>query len=232
MILHHLKNPFANLQISEDDFNKIGLTHLARLNTNNQDGDYTTMISATKPLYETYKKAASAEAFEIALREGGTISVDQAIIGMKHFVSRKAGIIKDKFYDEPQKYEIFFPQGLTEYSNATKGNIDILFKRFIDASDAHTAELGQQLKQEAEILYKNFVKIRGSQLGSIGEVKELDSEADAARHALAVQLFKNLLDLISMFAEDTERVKDFFDLSITARKGGGKTEGDGEEEAE
>lgn len=232
MILHHLNNPFDNERISEDDFNKIGLTHLERLDANNQNGDYTSMISSTKPLYETYKQSASAEAFEKALREGKTISVDQAITGMKHFVSRKEGVIKDKFFDKPEKYEIFFPQGLTEYSQATKGNIDMLFKRFVDAIDAHTQELGQPLKQEAETLYNNYVTLREAQLESIGEVKELDSEADAARFALAIQLFKNLLGLIGTFAEDTERVKDFFDLSITASGGGGGTDEGGEEQPE
>lgn len=224
MFLHHLNNPFANPQISEDDFLKISLTHLERLDANNQNGDYTTMINATKPLYDAYKKASSAEAFEEALREGKTISVDQAITGMKHFVSRKEGIIKDKYFNKPETYEIFFPKGLTEYSNATKGNIDLLFKRFVDAIDAHTADLGMPLKQEAETLYNNYVTLREAQLESIGEVKELDSEQDAERYALAIQLFRNLLGLISKFAEDTERVKDFFDLSITARGGGGGEE--------
>jgi len=224
MILHHLKNPFANPTISEDDFNKIALTHIERLHTNNQNGDFTTMISAIEPLYATYKEASSAEAFEKALREGKTISVDQTITGMKHFVSRKEGIIKDKFFDEPQKYEIFFPQGLTEYSKATKANIDQLFKRFIDAIDAHIADLGAPLKQEAETLYNNYLTVREAQLESIGEVKELDSEQDAARRPLAIELFKDLLGIIIMFADNTQRVKDFFDLSITATGGGGEQE--------
>ena len=83
MILHHLNNPFANPKISEDNFGKIALTHLERLKTNNQEGQFTTLIEATQPLYDAYKEAVSDEAFEIALREGKTITVDAAIKGLK-----------------------------------------------------------------------------------------------------------------------------------------------------
>ena len=78
----------------------------------------------------------------------------------------------------------------------------------------------------------NYVTLREAQLESIGEVKERDSEADAERLAIAVQLFKNLLGLIIIFAENTKRVKDFFDLSITASGGGGDTGGGGEQQSE
>ena len=214
MISHHLKNPFANPKISEDNFGKIALANLERLKTNNQDGQFTTQIEATQPLYDTYKESVSDEAYEKALREGKTISVGVAIKGMKHFVSRKEGVIADVFDGKPEIYEQFFPQGLTEYSNATKGNIDMLFKRFADACAAHAVELGDELAADALAMYNNYVKIRESQLGAIGEVKELDSEADVARKVLATQLFVNLLSLLIIFKEDTQRVKDFFDESM------------------
>lgn len=217
MILHHLNNPFANPKISEDNFGKIALTHLERLKTNNQEGQFTTLIEATQPLYDAYKEAVSDEAFEIALREGKTITVDAAIKGLKHFASRKEGVIADAFDGKPEIYEQFFPHGLTEYSKATKKNIDTLFYRLVKAMQAHTAELGDEMAEDALTLYNNYVALRDTQLQAIGEVKELDSDADAARIDLAERIFLNLLALITMFVENTDRVKDFFDLSITKR---------------
>ena len=219
MITHHLNNPFDAERISEDNFGKIALANLERLKTNNQDGQFTNLIDATQPLYDIYKTSISAEVFEIALREGKTITVDEAIKGIKHYVSRKEGVIADVFDGKPEIYEQFFPQGLTEYSHASKKNIDMLFKRFADTAAAYTAELGDELAEDALTMYNNYVSLRESQLGAIGEVKELDSEADAARAELAIQLFVNLLSLLIIFKEDTQRVKDFFDESMFQKPG-------------
>lgn len=228
MILHHLKNPFVNPTISEDNFGKIALTHLDRLKTNNQEGQFTTLIEATQPLYDAYKEAVSDEAFETALREGKTISVDAAIKGLKHFASRKEGVIADAFDGKPEIYEQFFPHGLTEYSKATKKNIDTLFNRLVKTMQAHTAKLGDEMAEQALVLYNNYVAIRDVQLQAIGEVKELDSDADAARIALAERIFLNLLALITMFVKTPDRVIDFFDLSITKRHQKEEDEEEGE----
>lgn len=232
MILHHLKNPFANPTISEDNFGKIALTHLDRLKTNNQDGQFTALIEATQPLYDTYKEAVSDEAYETALREGKTISVDAAIKGLKHFASRKEGVIADAFDGKPQIYEQFFPHGLTEYSKANKKNIDTLFNRLAKTIEAHTEELGDEMAADALALYNNYVAIRDVQLQAIGEVKELDSEADGARIALAERIFLNLLSLITTFVKTPDRVKDFFDLSITKRHKEEEDDDDGDPPAE
>lgn len=49
-----------------------------------------------------------------------------------------------------------------------------------------------------------------------GEVVENDS--DIARNALALQVYKNISSLIIIHIADVERIKDFYDLSITKRK--------------
>jgi hypothetical protein len=89
MILQHINNPFANPKISEEKLDKIVDTHLQRLTTSTPAALYAQMIVLLGPLYAAWKLAISVEAIEKALREGRTISVNDAVKIIKAYISRK-----------------------------------------------------------------------------------------------------------------------------------------------
>lgn len=218
MILQHIGNPFANPKISEEKFDKIADTHIQRLTSNNQGGAYTNLINETTPLYTAWKTAISAEAVELAVRQGRTISVNDGVRVIKQYISRKEGVIKDVFAKGSTEYEQFFPLGLTEYSKATLGNLRTLTERWITAANTFAGQLPANLGNDCQLLLDAFNTARTNQLQTAGEVIEKDSDSDIARSALAKQLYKNLCSLIIIHIDDTERVIDFYDLSITKRK--------------
>ena len=214
MLKHFFKNPFLNDKVSEDNFSKISLTHIERLRSNNQNNEYTLLIDATEPLYTGYRKSLAAESKEISSKQGKTISVDDMIERMKEFVSRKEGVIADKFEKGTPTYEEFFPRGTHEYTIAVKKNIELLFTRFKQVCEKYGADIGEAVGVEANNLLERFIELRKQQLGGIGGVKELDSESEAERKMLAIRLYRNLLFLLDKYAEDTARVHDFFDESM------------------
>lgn len=217
MILHHIKNPFANPEISEEKFDKVADTHIQRLTANNQSGTYTNLINETDPLYQAWKTAISAEAVELAIRQGRTISVNDGVRVIKQYISRKEGIVNDVYPKGSSEYEQFFPQGLTEYSKANLGNIRLLTERWIAAANASGSPALVVLGAELQLFLNAFNTARTNQLQTSGEVIEKDSDSDIARAALAKQLYKNLCSLIIIHIDDTERVIDFYDLSITKK---------------
>lgn len=217
MILNHLPNPFANPEISEAKFDKIVDTHIQRLTANNQGGTYTQMITDTPPLFQAWRTAITTEAIEKALREGRTISVNDAVKIIKAYISRKRGVIKDIFEEGTSEYEQLYPNGAAEYADATLGNLRTLTERWIAAANASGSATIAAFGPELQTFLNAFITARTNQLQSAGEVIEKDSDSDIARAALAKQVFKNLLQLLLIHIDDTNRVIDFFDLSITKK---------------
>lgn len=218
MILNHLPNPFANPEISEANFDKIVDTHIQRLTTNNQVGDYTQMINDTIPLFQQWRTSITTEAIEIALRQGRTISVNDSVKIIKNFISRKRGVILDMYPAGSPEYEQFYPLGATEYANATLGNLRNLTERWIAAANSIPNPQLLIMGAELQTFLAAFNTARTNQLQTAGEVIEKDSDSDIARAAIAKQVYKNLLGLLIFHINDTERVIDFFDLSITKKK--------------
>ncbi|MCG3164536.1 MAG: hypothetical protein POELPBGB_00290 [Bacteroidia bacterium] len=218
MILHHLKNPFANPEISEANLDKIVDTHINRLINNNQGGTYTQMINDTPPLFQAWRTAISTEAIEKALREGRTISVNDAVKIIKAYISRKRGVIKDIFAEGTPGYELLYPNGAMEYSDATLGNLRTLTERWIASANASGSPVIAAMGPELQLFLDAFITARTNQLQSAGEVIEKDSDSDIARAALVKQVYKNLLGLLIIHIDDVNRVIDFFDLSITKKK--------------
>jgi hypothetical protein len=217
MILQHINNPFANPKISEANLDKIVDTHLQRLTTSNPAALYAQMIVLLGPLYAAWKLAISVEAIEKALREGRTISVNDAVKIIKAYISRKRGIVKDRFAEGTPEYEQFYPNGAMEYSDANLGNLRLLTERWIAAATTFAADLPANLGADLQVFLNAFIAARAAQLLSAGEVIENDSDSDIARAAMVKQVYKNLLQLLVIHIDDTQRVIDFFDLSITKR---------------
>lgn len=217
MILQHINNPFANPKISEANFDKIVDTNIQRLTANNQGGTYTQMINDTTPLLQQWRTAITTEAIEKALREGRTISVNDAVKIIKAYISRKRGVIMDVFANGTPEYEQFYPNGALEYTDANLGNLRTLTERWIASANSIANPQFPIMGGELQVFLNAFIAARAAQLLSAGEVIENDSDSDIARAAVAKQVFKNLLGLLIIHIDDTQRVIDFFDLSITKR---------------
>jgi hypothetical protein len=123
----------------------------------------------------------------------------------------------DVFAQGTPQYEQFYPNGALEYTNANLGNIRLLTERWIAAANTSGSATIALFGPELQLFLDAFNNARTLQLQSAGEVIENDSDSDIARAAMVKQVYKNLLELLVIHIDDTERVIDFFDLSITKR---------------
>ncbi len=229
MISFHLNNPFIAERISNDNFNKYSSTHIERLTAGIPvpadtlygvavSTIFNTMITDTQACYNTWKSTVDIKAAETSQKEGRTISVDDSISEMKAFISRKEGVIADKYPNGSPVYEEFFPHGKTEYTTATKKSADTLFKRFNTALENHKSDFDPAALTEANEKYNNYLALRKAQLQSMGKVKEGMTDSDEKRYKLGVQLYKNLLTLLLIYAEEPDKAANFFDESILKKK--------------
>ena len=213
------KNRFDTKEISDDNLRKFAEIHLERLSANNTAAQFTAMITATTTAYQNYFGAMTNEDTKFAIQQGLTITMKNIVDGFKKSVSQKEGIIRGNFGKESGEYQEFFPLGLTEYSNATLANIELLMKRMATSSATHSATLGMALVGDFEATLAAFQNARQAQLIKIGEVAESKTGTSTKRDGIENELMKNVHLIASMFIGDVERCMDFFDQSFVRSSG-------------
>ena len=213
-LLVFFKEHFDTERISDDNMKKFSEDHLNRLIANNINNQYDTLIANLQPLYIAFKNSISTESFEYAKQQSSTVSTDKIIADFKKMVSQKEGIIRGNWGVESAEYQVFFPQGLTEYHTASKSNIEELMDRLVMACQAYSQDLGTIFVNTFVTLRDNYVAARTNQLQQIGRVVSNKTETENSRKALAKQLNINVLTLALEFLGNPEKGIDFFDQSI------------------
>ncbi len=212
-------NQFLTMQISEDNFDKLVKSHIERTSVIAANSSPLTAMfwdnrTAVSALYTQYSESRGKKALNLSQKEGKTINVNQIVKNIKVFVSLKEGIIKNKFFKGTAEYEEFYPLGVKEYAKASKKNIGNLFKRFIDSLNVHKMDLDSGILSEALPLYDSLMQAMSAQMNQVGNVKDITSSTKELRRQLAVQLYKNMLLLLLMNADNPQKVKDYFDESF------------------
>jgi hypothetical protein len=208
------KNHFSTARISDDNFRKFANDHVARITANNTNGQYTTILQATTQLSAAYDVLIKQEDSTYATQQSNTLKTDQITEQFKKAVSQREGTVRGEFGVGSPEYQDFFPNGVTEYSTATRGNIETLLQRITDKSQKYAPTLGNNLFNIFSALQTQYQQARNEQLVVIGNVDMIKSQVTAAREALEHQIMLNILTLATEFLGVPDRADDFFDQSI------------------
>ena len=165
------KSHFDTTFISDENLRKFADIHLQRLTTNNPGGIYTAIITETGIVYMAYFGAIGDEAVRTAVKEGTTVELNIAVENFKHDVSQKEGIVRGIYGVDSGTYQEFFPQGLTEYSNADLGNIHTFTEIMMDAATAHAVDVGAPFVTLFTDYHNDILAKRQAQLVLMGEVE-------------------------------------------------------------
>ena len=186
-------NHFDTERISDDKLDLFTQDHLERLRANNPSNVYDVMIAATQKAYTDYYSAKTTESFELAQKEASTINVDTYAKEFQKLVSMKEGIIRGTWGIESSVYQEFYPNGLTEYSNAIRANMNELMDRYLQTATKHTAELPAGFVEAFTDIINNYKTHRQAQLNQMGTVSGDKLATSENRDALETQLMSNLL---------------------------------------
>jgi hypothetical protein len=215
-----LRNVFTNYflfertRIADNALKKFAEDHIQRLTANNGGGDFTTILNDTTNAYIGYFGNITDKDLALAVQQSLTMSADNLIANFKKTVSQKEGTIKSIYGKDSPTYQEFFPQGLTEYSNATKANVETLMNRMVSSSTAHVADLTPAFVAIFTNIKSNYVTARTLQLAKIADVATQTTEKHDTRATLEIQLCKNVHFIGFMFPGDVDRCMDFFNQSI------------------
>jgi hypothetical protein len=205
---------FDTSKLSDDKIKRYTQSHIERMRANNTGGKYDAMIAATVAAYDAFYDAISDESTDEGIKQSATMSVDTIMAAFKAEVSSMEGIIARAFRTEPSKIQEFFPFGLSEYSNATKSNVEMLIDRIVNACANNSGKLPADFDVPVKALRQNYTDLRKVQLQKIGTVADDKARAATTRNVLERQLMLNLLDLAKEYLGDPVNGLKFFDQSI------------------
>lgn len=205
-------NHFDTDRLSDDTIRKFSEDHLQRLL---KSGAYPALAAALESAYTGYFGAITDEATKAAIRQGLTKNVELAVKAIKKNISQQEGTIRGKFDKGSAQYQEFFPQGVTEYSDANLSNIEEKLIRFINAATAHAADL-PGLATQFGVLHTQYKASRNVQLATKGEVATGKAQSSSTRDAVEVQLMTNLLTIALDHIGDSAAGLAYFDQVILA----------------
>jgi hypothetical protein len=210
----YFKVHFDTDKLSDDKIKRYTQSHIERIRANNAGGKYDAMLAATIAAYEAYYGAISAESTNEAIKQAATMSVDAIIAEFKLEVSFMEGVIRNAFRSNASALEEFFPTGLSEYTNATKSNIEMLMDRMVNACSNNSGKLPTDFDANVKALRESYNDQRKAQLNKIGTVADDKARAATWRNVLEIQLTRNLLDIAKEYLGDPVNGLKFFDQSI------------------
>ncbi len=229
MLINFFKNPVEASKIGAGKFGNFADTHISNLKTLIPADGATlfgipvkdilnTLIIESESSYDEWASSLSDKSTNKSMREGKTINLDDSLENLRDLVSRKAGVIADKFPRGTPVYEELYPGGVSEYKRVSKENAANIFGRFIKVLGLHKNVLGEDIFNEVNDSYNLFTTAKDEQSSSKSQVTDKIGLYQEKRRQLSVQLFKNLLTLLLINLEQPEKAAKYFDESMLAVK--------------
>jgi hypothetical protein len=203
-----------SIRLTNDRLKSFTEDHIQRLTANNPGGIFTSILTAITSVYNNYFGDLASESVNQAVQEGKTIAMNSARQKLEENISTNEGLISYTYRNDRDKYEEFYPQGLTEYQNADLGAFDIITKRYFEVLEAHAGDFSADFVDEFNTKRGTFVSNRNAQLTAKANVASERSDIATTRPALATQLTKNLLTISLQYLGNETKCAVYFDQTI------------------
>jgi hypothetical protein len=213
----HFSIFFLGGDINEANLVRFLEDHLQRLMARNPGGKYDPQIAVFTALLKDYKDSIDLRNWNQAQQEAETLSVDEIIASFKSMVGARHFDITRKWEDGKPTYQKFYPHGLDEYYQATKGNVESMMNRWISACELHKDDLPEGFVTPFTDLQARFVSTRPAQLTFIANTDGSRLTVKQKKEAVALQATKHLHILGMDFAGQPEMASAYFDQSIIRR---------------
>ena len=202
--------------ISDEEMKDFSQDGIGRITANNGGGLFTTILNDTVTAHTNYFGAITDKDVKLAVQQSLTMSKDNIVKTFKQTVQEKSGTIQGAFAGgkNAPEYQEFFPFGLTEYTNATMGNIEVLINRMVTASNNHIAELGATFAALFINIQGNYNTARNLQINKKGEVGVAAEAIDTNRLPLELQWCKNLHFVGFTYPGNVDMCATFFNQSL------------------
>lgn len=181
----------------------------------NNGGAYTNLISILTPPYNAMQELISSVDVALGIQKGKTLTLNEFITLFRKTLSVQEGVIANAVggFATPAYME-FYPNGVREYTSASKTNLPVLISRINAAATAHVAELGAALTATLQAFETEWQLNRSQQVQQKGNVDNNRTARSQARVDLETALVTVVHTIGSMFPGDAEQCMMFFDFTL------------------
>lgn len=194
-------------------------TTIARMAADPLDGKLTERLNASRAVRTQFFGSATAADAALTLQKGLTDQVEALTERMGDELSQRyEGAIRGAFGKGSAAYAAFFPNGLTEYGDATREQMPGLVQRLHAAAETHKADLPPAVVAALQGYKTSWDALREQQLKGIGQTQAEADDVAKARAAVYHQQYLNLHYLCYVLEGDEARILRYFDDSVLGRR--------------
>jgi len=215
-IIKYFRILFTHKNISRERLKDFCEDHIARLNANNPGGIFTTILTQITAAYNNYYGDLSSESVNLAVKEGKTVAMKNSRAALVQQLSDNEKLVAFTYRINKDKYEEFYPLGVTEYIQADLATLETISHRYLQVLNNYAADFPPAFIADYTAVQATFIANRNAQVTAKGNVSAERSDLVTSRAALVKQLTTNLLIIATQFVGDETKAAVYFD-SATLR---------------
>jgi hypothetical protein len=202
----YFTNPFDDPHISMDELVAFATDHLARLRANNPGTVFAARLTATTTALNGVAGAFTDDKTKLALRKSKKLAKSAFRQALPPAIGKIYGAVMAKFGDGGAEMTECFPSGRTVFSNCTDGDLAQELQTLVNGVTDYQAQLGAQAVTDATALLTGWNAVYQTSETSTGNKSTSQAAKNAARAALQLELFTNLLTLALNFPGQPEQL--------------------------
>jgi hypothetical protein len=193
-------NPFDDPSLGIDDLLAFATDHQQRLTANNPGGTYAARITATATALTAVNTAFADDQTKLALRKGRKLAKDNFRKGLLTSITKIHGAVVAKYGPKGAEVTVCLPQGRGVFNRCTDDQLGTHLQVLINGVTTYQTALGAPLLADATALLTGWNAVYTVSESASGAKATSQAAKKAAREALQLELFKNLLTLVLPYA--------------------------------
>ncbi len=209
------ENPFNSEEIIPSRLYNFSTDVIGKFTAANEGNIYDTIIQNLTQTSDAFGNEIGEVKSTLGVQKSSTFTVDEVIKIFKVYMSDNEGVIAKAVGGKRKAAFIeFYPQGVNEYSKATKTKMPALLKQVFDAAEKYKTNLGAAQTKELKDFTKQYDEAREDQQKQKGSVADNRTERTSNRTALEIELLKAIYSVGLMYPGDVAKCSSFFNFSL------------------
>lgn len=212
------RNWLLHLVVSRQDLKAITGYTLQALA---QDGaQWQAKLDLLQPLYDSFDTGLTAQGGASAGRSAQTLLAETAYQLVKQFMKRAYKVNFAALEETaPETFKLFFPQGRSQFSNATRRTMGTVFGTFVQTLTDKNDQVpgGAALLKDAKTLQSQYKTSRKEQDKRKKQVKTSGTNLDTDETDLLTELFGVYAALLAHYYKTPDKAEAYFDFSVLPR---------------
>jgi hypothetical protein len=201
-----LVNPFDDGKVGVDALLAFATDHHQRLASNNAGNQFTSRITATATALAAVNAAFSDDQTKLAQRKGRKLAKDNFRKALPSSVAKLHASVVAKYGPKAVEVLTCFPLGRGVFNTVADDQLSNQLQTLIVGLTSLQSALGASVVTDATALLTGWTAVYAGSENATGAKTTTQATKKAAREALQLELFKNLMTLALAFPRQPEVV--------------------------